>query len=111
MSPSLKHESIKYTFNEIVKKNPKLFSADNEGQALLEVITRRIKTKLFSPEDDIITQGHDATNDYVFFLVKGEVYVSVRDEKRQEKQVNKLTSGAIFGETAILYNCSRTASV
>ncbi|KAB5517138.1 hypothetical protein PHYPO_G00185960 [Pangasianodon hypophthalmus] len=56
------------------------------------------------PGDDIITEGTEG--DSMYIVAAGELRVT-----QAGRNLRTLTSGDVFGELAILYNCKRTASV
>ncbi|KAI7800103.1 putative cGMP-dependent protein kinase 1, partial [Triplophysa rosa] len=57
-----------------------------------------------APGDDIITEGTEG--DSMYIVADGELRVL-----QAGRDLRTLTSGDVFGELAILYNCKRTASV
>ncbi|KAG7331766.1 hypothetical protein KOW79_005735 [Hemibagrus wyckioides] len=56
------------------------------------------------PGDDIIKEGTEG--DSMYIVAAGELQVT-----QAGRNLRTLTSGDVFGELAILYNCKRTASV
>ena len=54
-----------------------------------------LEMKVFLPEDMIIRQGEEARE--MYFISTGDCIVLVKDTKRKEKAVRKLTSGEFFG--------------
>ncbi|XP_073672414.1 uncharacterized protein [Paramisgurnus dabryanus] len=58
----------------------------------------------FCPGDEIITEGTEG--DSLYIVAEGELRVM-----QAGRDLRTLTSGDVFGELAILYNCKRTASV
>ncbi|KAI5614983.1 cGMP-dependent protein kinase 1 isoform X2 [Silurus asotus] len=56
------------------------------------------------PGDNIITEGTEG--DSLYIVAAGELRVT-----QAGRNLRTLTSGDVFGELAILYNCKRTASV
>ncbi|XP_051954558.1 cGMP-dependent protein kinase 1 isoform X2 [Xyrauchen texanus] len=56
------------------------------------------------PGDNIITEGTEGNSMYI--VAVGELRVT-----QAGRDLRNLTSGDVFGELAILYNCKRTASV
>jgi len=61
------------------------------------------------PGKRIINQG-DA-GDFLFVIEAGTLDCIKREEDGREKVVKTCTSGDVFGELALLYNCPRAASV
>ena len=56
-----------------------------------------LEMKVFLPEDMIIRQGEEGRE--MYFISTGDCIVYVKDTKRQEKAVRKLTRGDFFGVT------------
>lgn len=105
VSPSIKERVIKEIFSDVLGKN-KIFK--NRDQ-LVDLVTRKLITKIYQPEEIIINQGEDG--DKIFFISNGGSNVYVRDRHGQKKLVNKLKKGDLFGEVALLNNSKRTATV
>jgi hypothetical protein len=105
LSPSLRQKIISSIFSEVININPVF----NNNKAAISHILLSLETKLFYPEDQIITQGDHP--DFVYFISRGECDISVFTEKQKEIYVSTIREGAYFGEVALLKNCKRTASV
>ncbi|XP_045916763.1 cGMP-dependent protein kinase 1 [Micropterus dolomieu] len=58
----------------------------------------------FKPEDDVIKEGTEG--DSMYIVAAGELRVT-----QAGQELRTLTTGDVFGELAILYNCKRTATV
>ena len=80
----------------------------NHEEVVKEILPR-LQSKLFIPEDVIITQNQPAFS--MFFISRGEWDVYVVDINKTEVLVNTISSGAYFGEIAILKEWLRTATV
>ena len=65
ISPSLKEKVIKYIFSEVLRENP-IFKDNDE---LIDYLTRKLNTKVYQPEEQIVSQGDDG--DKVYFIAKG----------------------------------------
>ena len=105
ISPSLREEVIQHIFAETLRNN----SIFNFDESLIQFLTKKLKTQIHMPEDEIITQGEDGDNLYI--ISKGEWVVLVRDHNSVTEYTNVLEPGDIFGEIALLLNCKRTATV
>ncbi|XP_015785761.1 cGMP-dependent protein kinase 1 isoform X1 [Tetranychus urticae] len=76
----------------------------NLGQQQIEEITDAMSPVSYQPDDLIIKEG-DIGSD-VFILEEGRVEVS-----KEGRVLHTMGPGKVFGELAVLYNCTRTASV
>jgi len=73
-------------------------------EIFIKEIVQLLEPVVFLPNDYIITQGE--YGDCMYFLSSGEVEILI-----DNKVVNKLGAGSPFGETALLKDEKRTASV
>jgi hypothetical protein len=65
VSPSLREKVIKYIFSEVLKEN-NIFAGDD---LLIDYLTRKLTTKIFQPEEQIVSQGEEG--DKIYFIAKG----------------------------------------
>ncbi|XP_051954557.1 cGMP-dependent protein kinase 1 isoform X1 [Xyrauchen texanus] len=89
---------------QIVKaicKNDFLSRLDEEQ---ISMMVELMKVLDHFPGDNIITEGTEGNSMYI--VAVGELRVT-----QAGRDLRNLTSGDVFGELAILYNCKRTASV
>ena len=105
ISPSLREEVIQHIFAETLRSN----SIFNFDESLIQFLTKKLKTQVHMPEDEIITQGEDG--DSLYIISKGEWVVYVRDHNSVTEYTNELFPGDVFGEIALLLNWKRTATV
>ena len=76
-----------------------------ERQQLTTVLT----PKRYRPSEDIIVEGEIG---YGFFIIaKGDVVVYKNNERREKVKIAALKEGDFFGETALINNAKRGASV
>lgn len=83
-----------------------IFKGDEQ---LIDYLTRKLETKIYQPEEHIVSQGDEG--DKIFFIAKGGCNVYIRNRHNAKVKVNVLVPGDLFGEVAILNGCRRTASV
>jgi len=76
---------------------------------VLAAISQQAQVVTFLPDDTIIAQGDHGNALYV--IVKGQVGVYHQDSGAGEKQITGLGPGDFFGETALLGDSVRTATV
>merc|ERR1712036_40434 len=61
------------------------------------------------PKVRLINQGEDG--DFLFVIEEGQLDCFIKQKDGDEKLVKTCEPGDAFGELALLYNCSRAASV
>jgi hypothetical protein len=96
VSPSLKEKAIKHIFSEVLRENP-IFEGNDQ---LIDYLTRKLITKIYQPEEQIVSQGE--IGEKIYFIAKGGSNVTIRNRNNIKIQVNKLFPGDLFGEVAIL---------
>ena len=77
--------------------------------ARLKLIAYTAEVVQFAPGEVIVSQGDPA--DAVYIIVAGEADVSVRRDEGGEIQINTMGPNTIFGETGVLAQGRRTATV
>lgn len=80
----------------------------NLSRDQLQQIIDAMEKKTYQASIEIIREGMDGTHMYI--LQKGRVQVT-KGNGSDKTTVCSLTSGSLFGELAILYNCRRTATI
>ena len=105
VSPSIKEKIIKHIFSQVLKDS-EVFKG-NEG--LVDSLTRKLVTKIYQPEENIITQGEEGSQ--LFFIARGGCNVYIRNKVGVKIKANTLGSGDLFGEVALLNGWRRTATV
>jgi CRP-like cAMP-binding protein len=90
---------------EVEIKGSKLGALMNDSE--LEKMTLTLERENFEPGDAIIRQGN--TGDHFYIISNGDVGVFKTVDGKEEKQVT-LTTGAYFGEKALLSEDVRSAS-
>jgi len=98
---TLSTEILMHLNRDIITK-VSLFQHTDE--IFIKEIVQLLEPVVFLPDDYIITQGE--YGDCMYFLSSGEVEILI-----DNKVVNKLGAGSPFGETALLKDEKRTASV
>jgi len=99
--PSLTQEILMFLNREVVNK-VELFK--DAPELFIREAVQLLKPRIFLPGENIIRQGEFA--DSMYFLTSGEVRILIGG-----KEIAQLGSGSPFGETALLENQHRNASV
>ncbi|XP_040920791.1 cGMP-dependent protein kinase 1 [Toxotes jaculatrix] len=84
-----------------IQKNDFLSRLDDEQTAMMVDL---LVVSTFKPGDEVIKEGSEG--DSMYIVAAGELLVT-----QAGQDLRTLTSGDVFGELAILYNCKRTATV
>ena len=88
-------------------KNHMLFNQLSDEA--MEFILENSSVRSLKAESRLVIQG-DSNRD-VYFIVNGQVDVSVRENTGREKQIVRLGAHTIIGELAIFEKCQRSANV
>jgi cAMP-dependent protein kinase regulator len=108
---SFKARYIKKTQEHINRIQSKIYSTplfSNLDPKDIELIIGALEEKQFERNESIIRQGEYAD---CMYLVETGVLECYKQVGKTMKMVKKYTGGDSFGEMALLYNTSRTASV
>ncbi|XP_041832043.1 cGMP-dependent protein kinase 2 [Melanotaenia boesemani] len=84
-----------------IQKNDFLSRLDDEQIAMMVDL---LMASTFKPGQEVIKEGSEGNSMYI--VTAGELSVS-----QAGRDLRTLTTGDVFGELAILYNCKRTATV
>ncbi|XP_070843194.1 cGMP-dependent protein kinase 2 [Chaetodon trifascialis] len=84
-----------------IQKNDFLSRLDDEQTAMMVDL---LVVSDFKPGEDVIKEGSEG--DSMYIVAAGELRVT-----QAGRDLRTLTTGDVFGELAILYNCKRTATV
>lgn len=76
---------------------------------LIAALAQRLSVERFSVGDVIINEGDVA--DKLYILHKGQVEVLAYDPAGRQRPINTLREGEHFGETALLFDVPRTATI
>ncbi len=73
-----------------------------------DLLMRHSRVIEYRPGEVILEQGH--RDEWLYFLLKGQLEVRTGGDKEQ-KVVNYITPGEVFGDLAVLFDQVRTATV
>ena len=77
---------------------------------MVSIVVRKLEISLKGPEDIIIKQDDESYD--IFFIAKGDNFVSIKDtQKKEYPNFKKLVPGDHFGEISLIYQCPRSATV
>lgn len=97
------------TIEKILKAIPfyKAVKKQNEGQ--YQELLQYSRIFQFGPNEQILTRGQ--MDSWSYFLVKGQLVVSLPDQHGRQLHLNYVTPGEVFGDLAVLLRTPRTADV
>jgi len=97
------------TTEKILKAIPfyKAVKKQNEGQ--YQELLQYSRIFQFNSNEQILTRGQ--MDSWSYFLVKGQLVVSLPDQYGRQLHVNYITPGEVFGDLAVLLKTPRTADV
>lgn len=105
ISPSLKQEVNQHIYRHIAEKCP-LF---HKASAIKRELIRKLATVFVRPEVIVAVLREEGSEFY--FVASGNCAVAVTDEQKAVHVVKYLSPGDYFGEVALLFDTSRTATV
>lgn len=85
----------------------KAVKKQDEGQ--YQALLRYSKIVQFGPGEDIISRGQ--MDSWSYFLLKGQLVVSLPDSHGRPLLINHITPGEVFGDLSLLLAMPRTADV
>ncbi|MGH1486315.1 MAG: cyclic nucleotide-binding domain-containing protein [Cellvibrionaceae bacterium] len=97
------------TIEKLLRAIPfyKAVKKQNEGQ--YQELLQYSKIFQFGSNEQILTRGQ--VDSWSYFLVKGQLVVSLPDHLGRPLHVNYVTPGEVFGDLAVLLKTPRTADV
>ncbi|KAM8846623.1 cGMP-dependent protein kinase 2 [Synchiropus picturatus] len=101
ISRSRKNQSETSLIVKAIQKNDFLSRLDDEQIAMMVDL---LVTSHYNPGQEVIKEGSEG--DSMYIVAAGELHVT-----QSGRNLRTLSSGDVFGELAILYNCKRTATV
>jgi len=102
-----KNEEQKGRLKAVLEKSF-LFSSLDEKE--MELVIMAMVEKVVGPKTRLINQGEDG--DFLFVIEEGQLDCFIKQkDTNEEKLVKTCEPGDAFGELALLYNCTRAASV
>ena len=105
LPPSIKKKLNSCLFQQVFK-NSKMFLREKK---LVAYLIQQLDNKFCQPEEEIIKQFENG--DTIYFVSDGKCKVEVLNEIKEKHNVKTLEEGAYFGEIAVLFKTSRTATV
>jgi hypothetical protein len=97
------------TIEKLLRAIPfyKAVKKQNEGQ--YQELLQFSKIFQFGPNEQILTRGQ--VDSWSYFLVKGQLVVSLPDNLGRPLHINYVTPGEVFGDLSVLLKTPRTADV
>lgn len=95
--------------HEIVKKVHSHLLFNQLNQDSIKAIIEKSSTKVIAAKGTLINEGDEAFD--TFFILEGQLKVTIKDSSGFGKQIALIGENSVVGETAILTNSKRSASV
>ncbi|WNO10149.1 cyclic nucleotide-binding domain-containing protein [Teredinibacter sp. KSP-S5-2] len=97
------------TLDNLLASIPFYKTVQQTDQYQYDLLMRYSRVSEFRPGEVLMEQGQN--DQWLYFLLKGQLAVLVGDTKAERKVVNYLTPGEVFGDLAVLVDHQRTATV
>mmetsp|Transcript_26614 Transcript_26614/g.47861 ORF Transcript_26614/g.47861 Transcript_26614/m.47861 type:complete len:855 (-) Transcript_26614:1837-4401(-) len=105
ISPSLQQEVNSHIYRNIAVDCPLI----NKIQGLDKEVIKKLTNKFVQPETNMTVQGEDGSD--MYYVSDGTCVVTVLDEHKVSHTIRYLKKGQFFGEVAIIFDTTRTATV
>lgn len=103
------HQFPRESLDALVATIPFYRAVRQQDQWQYDLLMSQSRIIEYHPGEVLLEKGE--TDNWLYFLLKGQLVVSVGDDQKGEKQVNYVTPGEVFGDLAGLLNHERTATV
>ncbi|MFT6390487.1 MAG: hypothetical protein ACJAUP_003889 [Cellvibrionaceae bacterium] len=97
------------TIEKILKAIPFYKSVRKQNEGQYQELLQYSRIFQFSSGEKILTRGQ--MDSWSYFLVKGQLVVSLPDQYGRKLHINYITPGEVFGDLAVLLKTPRTADV
>ncbi len=97
------------TIDKILRAIPFYKSVKKQDESQYRELLRYSRIFQFSSGEQVLTRGQ--MDSWSYFLVKGQLVVSLPDQHGRQLHVNYVTPGEVFGDLAVLLKIPRTADV
>jgi CRP-like cAMP-binding protein len=105
LPPSIKKKLNSNIFGGLFTKN----SLFENKRKIVSYLIRELEHRFVQP-DELIIKQFDSGKD-LFFVNSGKFQVEILDQVKDLHQVKSLGPGSLFGEVAMIFNTTRSASV
>lgn len=95
--------------NKIVSSIPFYKAVKNQSEDQYQELLRYSRILQCQSGEKILTRGQ--TDHWSYFLVKGQLVVTVLDEFGRQLHIHYITPGEVFGDLSVLLKTPRTADV
>lgn len=97
------------TIDQLISAIPFYKSVKQQDLWQFEVLLQHSRIVNFSPGEVVLEYGE--LDHWLYFLLKGQLAVYVRDDIGEADAVNYITPGEVFGDLAMIVGRTRTATV
>jgi len=97
------------TIEKILRAIPFYKSVKKQNEGQYQELLQYSRIFQFNSGEQILTRGQ--MDSWSYFLVKGQLVVSLPDQFGRQLHINYITPGEVFGDLAVLLKTPRTADV
>lgn len=97
------------TTDQLINAIPFYKTIKQQDEHQYNVLLNNSRLAHYQPGEQILTKGQ--RDSWSYFLVKGQLIVSIVNSKTQPLHVNYITPGEVFGDLSMLIGSERSANV
>lgn len=103
------HKYPESTLDNFLRAIPFYKAIMSQDRGQYDLLMSHSRVVEFDPGEIVIEEGQQ--DQWLYFLVKGQLAVLVGDDAYEKKLINYITPGEVFGDLAVLLEHKRTATV
>lgn len=103
------HQFPRESLDTLIAAIPFYRAVKRQDSSQYELLLSYSRITEYGPGEVVLEEGQK--DNWLYFLLKGQLMVSVGDPEKDEQQVNYITPGEVFGDMAVLLDHPRTATV
>lgn len=103
------HQFPRDSLDALVAAIPFYRAVKQQDQWQYDLLMSHSRIIEYQPGEVVLEKGQ--TDHWLYFLLKGQLMVSVGDKQQGGQEVNYITPGEVFGDLAVLFDHQRTATV
>jgi CRP/FNR family cyclic AMP-dependent transcriptional regulator len=103
------HQFPRESLDALVAAIPFYRAVKQQDQWQYDLLMSHSRVIEYGPGEVLLEKGE--TDNWLYFLLKGQLMVTVGDDQQGERQVNYIIPGEVFGDLAVFLNHERSATV